>query len=437
MINNVGKIAATVAVVTFASLGLGACGATDKGKTNSSTSNGKVIQYLHRLPDADGMVKVDEIVKKWNSQHPDIQVKATKFDGKADEMAKKLETDIKANNGPCLAQVGYGEIPEMYTKNMLEDVTKEAAKYKDKFAEGPFNLATVDNKTVGLPQDSGPMVYYYNKAEFAKLGINVPTTIADFKAAAKKAAEKGKYIADFQPDEVGSWLSAQSAAAGGHWYKIENGKWQVKVDDVAAKTVVDFWQSMLDAKSVLTNNRWDDSFKKALNDQKLIGTIGASWEAPLLADDMKDSANKGQWAVAQLPDFGNGVKTGPDGGSAIAVMKGCSRAPEAMKFAAWFNTQIDSLVSQGLVTAAKGEAKTPETVKSFYGGQEVWAELGKANTSMVSDFNYMPGYSQVSEAMKTVAADAATGKAKVADVIKKAQDTSVSGLEEQKLPVAK
>ena len=55
---------------------------------------------------------------KWNAENPNIQVTATKFDGKAQEMITKLETDVKANNAPCLAQLGYGEVPEMFVKGL-------------------------------------------------------------------------------------------------------------------------------------------------------------------------------------------------------------------------------------------------------------------------------------------------------------------------------
>lgn len=63
------------------------------------------IDYLHRLPDGEGMVPVSEIVQRWNDENPNIQVTATKFDGEAQEMITKLETDVNANNAPCLAQL--------------------------------------------------------------------------------------------------------------------------------------------------------------------------------------------------------------------------------------------------------------------------------------------------------------------------------------------
>lgn len=435
--------------LALSALGLSACSSSDQpasgaaepesqSTTEETTPPGEAvtIDYLHRLPDGEGMVKVNEIVDKWNADHPDIQVKATKFDGQAAEMIKKLETDINADNGPCLAQLGYAEVPEMYVKGFTEDVTEYAEQYKDNFS-GAYALMTVGDSVVGLPQDTGPLVYYYNKAAFEELGIEVPTTLEEFQTAAKTAAGKEKYIGVFQPDEAGYWLSAQSASAGGSWYNAENDAWKVAADSDASTAVADFWQKMLDDGSVLSIPRWGDEFGKALVDQKIIGTIGPAWDAPLLADAMADTDNVGQWAVAQIPDFGAGALTGPDGGSGVAVMKGCEYPEQAMEFNNWFNTQIDDLVSQGLVVAAKGDMETPENLKEFYGGQDVFAELATANANMTAEFGYMPYFSAVGAEMNEVAAKVEpSGSVKVADVFKKAQESSVKVLKDNGLPVA-
>lgn len=62
------------------------------------------------------MTLVNDIVAKWNKDNPNIQVKATKFDGAAQDMIKKLATDVKAGAAPDLAQVGYAELPEVFNQ---------------------------------------------------------------------------------------------------------------------------------------------------------------------------------------------------------------------------------------------------------------------------------------------------------------------------------
>lgn len=433
-----------VAGLAVVALGLTGCGgnkpatqASSAGGSSSAASTEKVtVEYLHRLPDGEGMTKVADIVAKWNKENPNIQVKATKFDGKAPEMIKKLENDAKAGTAPCLAQAGYAEIPSLFTKGLLADVSADADKYKDGFSEGAMGLMKVGPATVGLPQDSGPLVYFYNKAEFDKLGLKAPTTAAELTDVAKKAAAKGKFAVAFQPDEAQYGLAAQAAAAGATWYASESDKWKVNVTSPETAKVTEFWQGAIDGKAALVENRWGDGFKKALVEQKLIGTIGAAWEAPLLAGDMAGSKNVGQWQVAQLPAFGEKQMSGPDGGSGVVVMKGCKAPSQAMEFNNWFNTQTTELATQGLVVAAKGSVTTPAEVKKFYGGQEVMAELAKANETINPNFGYVPTWPAVADPMSKAAAAAGEGKGKVAAIFEAAQTTSVQSLKDAGLPVA-
>lgn len=94
-----------VCAASFAALCMGLAGC---GSNTASTGgdSGEVVNltYMHRLPDSEGMTLVKDIVAKWNKDHPSIQVKATKFDGAAQDMIKKLETDVKAGNAPDLAR---------------------------------------------------------------------------------------------------------------------------------------------------------------------------------------------------------------------------------------------------------------------------------------------------------------------------------------------
>lgn len=92
------KHALAASLLAFAMLAAG-CSATTGA--SGSASSGGVIRYLHRLPDGEGMTKVNDIVARWNAAHPDMKVEATKFDGKAADMNVKLENDVKAGTGPA------------------------------------------------------------------------------------------------------------------------------------------------------------------------------------------------------------------------------------------------------------------------------------------------------------------------------------------------
>lgn len=439
MVSQGKRLIAAVASLAAMGFALSGCGSSgNNGNSENKSSSGEKVQitYMHRLPDKPGMTSVNDIVAKWNKSHPNIQVKATKFNGKSAEMIKKLETDVKADNAPDLAQVGYAELPEVYTKSMLEDVSSEASKYEKNFAAGAYKLMGIDGKVFGLPQDTGPLVYFYNKAEFEKLGISVPKSKDDLIETAKKAASQGKYIMSFQPDEAGNMLSGMAGATK-PWYTVKNNAWVVNTETDGSKQVADVYQQLLDAKAAPTNPRWDPSFDASLKNGQLIGTIGAAWEAPLIMDTMGDTG-KGEWQVTQVGNwFGNEGKSGPDGGSGVAVLKGSKHKAEAMEFLNWFNTQVKDLTSQGLVLAATTEtATTPEAWSTFFGGQDLMKEFSKANDNM-GDFTYMPGFSSVAAAMTETAAKAATGEAKVSDIFSQAQTTSLATLKDYGLSVAK
>ena len=254
--------------------------------------------------------------------------------------------------------------------------------------------------------------------------------------AAKTAAASGKYIMDYEADEAGNIFAGLSNASD-PWYTVKNDAWVVNTNGSGSQAFAETFQELIDNKATLTNPRWVPSFDASLQDGTLIGNIGAAWEAPLFKDSAGDTG-KGDWRVTQIGDwFGNGTSTGPDGGSGVAVLKGCEHKAEAMEFLDWFNTQVEDLTSQGLIVAANTEtAKTPESWNEFYGGQDVMKEFATANDNMVA-FNYMPGYSAVSAAMQEAADKAADGSGKVADVFPVAQQTSIDTLKNYGLSVAK
>ncbi|SIO85215.1 ABC transporter substrate-binding protein [Nocardiopsis sp. JB363] len=430
-----GRFAQSKMAMACAVFGSGALLLTGCGAGDGSDGDAVTIDYLHRLPDGEGMTPVADIVAKWNADHPDIQVEATKFDGDASELALKLETDVNAGTGPCLAQVGYGEVPDLYVKGLLQDVRSEADRYKDNYSAGAYSLMNVGNTVVGLPQDTGPLVYYYNETAFEQLGVEVPTTMDELSEIAATAAAQEQYAAAFTPDEAQYWLSGQAAAAGDNWFTPNGEEWIVDTGGAGTQVVASFWQELIDDDEVLVQDRWGDGFTQALTDGSLIGHVGAAWEAGFLLDPLDGTDAEGQWRVAQLPAFGETGMTGPDGGSGVAVMKDCEYTEEAMAFNDWFNTQVDDLATQGLVVAATGAPETPEKMTRQFGGQDVFEEMNIANAALSPDFVYVPGFASLS-AMNSTAAEAGDGSVPVSDIFDTARSTSVEALDNLGIAVA-
>lgn len=435
------SLTAVMSAAAIASLGLAACG-SDSGSTSTAPETAAdstaavaeeatpegTIEYWHRLPDKDGMILVKDSAEEWNKAHPDAQVKTVKFEGDATASYDKISAAVKAGNAPCLAQASYDGIPAMLVRGELLDVTDIATQYKDNYGAGPFGQVSLDGKTYGLPQDTGPLVYYYDKAAFDELGLTPPTTWDEYWANAKKAKDAGKATSAFFNDEAGDWFAAVAAANGANWFAIDGNNWKVDVNGADTQAVAEQWQASIDDGTTLALDRWGDPgpTDTALKDGKLIGYIGAAWEAAFNLDPL--GVSEANWQVAQLPNN----SSGPWGGSAIVVLKGCQEPEKALEFANWYNTNLEAMASQGLVPAAKGEVATPEAVKKLYGGQDVMAELQKANDAANPNWLYSPTWPTVK---KTLIDNAGKGM-KLSDNLKAAQDEAVSSLKGQGLTVS-
>src|ERR1700712_1682076 len=171
---------ALVATVVASALVLTGC--SGGGTTAAPEESGPVtLTYWGWAPD------MDKVVATWNSSHKDIHVNYVKVDA-GDAAVTKLLTAIKAGSGaPDLMQAEYQAIPTMVSANTLADISKDIdPKLKAKFSAGVWSSVTLGSKGVyGIPQDSGPMMFFYRKDVFDKLKLAVPTTWDEYATAAK------------------------------------------------------------------------------------------------------------------------------------------------------------------------------------------------------------------------------------------------------------
>lgn len=433
------KWAAVAGVATVSALALTACAAqtpsTGEGTPGASTDAGSgtpvTIEYWHRLPSVEGAKTVDDMVAEWNKENPNIQVKATALTGSAGESYPKISAAVEAGNAPCLAQIGVDRVPDLLSTGQLLDVTEQAAQYKDNYLEYAWGRTTFAGATYGLPQDTGPLVMYYRTDLFKEYGIDVPTTWDEYKEAAKTVREKNPdaYIQAFLPDEA-MWMMALSQAAGSTFWNIESDAWKVAIDSPESQKVASYWQDLIDTDLVTNIPRWDPNFDKGLNEGTLVATIGASWEAPLIAGSAPET--KGNWGVAQLPawDAANPM-VGEDGGSVVGVLKGCEFPAEALAFTDWLNTNTADLMPLGLFPATPAPADgfaTPEGLKEFFGGQDIYAEFSTANNNVNVNWSFSPTTGVTLTGLQDGMGKLAQDGAPLPELFKAAQQASVDSL---------
>ncbi|MFF2267365.1 ABC transporter substrate-binding protein [Cellulosimicrobium cellulans] len=420
---HVGALAAALGV-TIALAGCSS-GGSGGGADGGATGDGEpvTIDYWGWVP---GM---QTLVDEWNEQNPDIQVNYSAQSAGDDATFSKITTAAQSGDAPDLVQADVKWVTSLL--QYAQDVTDEAAQYEDNFTAGAWSNVTLDGVTYGLPQDSGPVVMYYNKAKLDELGVAVPTTWDEFGEAARAvaAAEPGTYLAGFSSDDTEN-LQSYVQQAGGQWWAIDGDQWVVDVTGEESVKVAEFWQGLVTDGVVSPTKRWDPAFYNELANGKILSVVGAAWQAPLIADNAEATA--GDWAVAPAPQWQEGAEVSANnGGSTMLVLEGTEHAEEALEFANWLNTNVDGLLSLGLFPATQGaEIATPENISAYFGGEDVYGLLAQASENIETPWLFPPTYSDLSKELTDGIAAATNGQTTLPEVLETLQQSSLSAFEQ-------
>src|SRR6185312_17134477 len=208
--------AGAAAIITAAALLATGCSTPANSPEAGGSGNGKSVEltYWAWAPN------LEKVVDIWNQKNPDIHVTVNKQDG-GDPAVTKLLTAIKAGSGaPDLIQAEYQKIPTLVSADALADLSGTAASStKDSFPAGVWDSVTLGGDALyAVPQDTGPVVFYYRADIFESLGLSVPTTWDEYAAAAKTIhdADPTQFLGTFSSNDAG-WFTAMSQQAGASW----------------------------------------------------------------------------------------------------------------------------------------------------------------------------------------------------------------------------
>ncbi|WP_375385740.1 ABC transporter substrate-binding protein [uncultured Microbacterium sp.] len=423
--NHMKRSLAAVGLTAVAALVVAGCSA---GSGPAESSGPIEIEYLGWVSELQDAIDI------WNKENPDIQVKLRTTTG-SDEANPAIRAGVQAGNAPCMAQMAYFSLPNFVADDLLMPITDVAAQYQDKFLDWTWASASAGGEVYGIPQDSGPMVMYYNQDEFAKFGIEVPTTWEEYAAdAAKvKAQDPTVSLGFLGPDDVGAYAGLV-AQAGGRWTTIDGDEWKVGINDTGSLKVANFWQDLLDKKLVTITPRYDAGLFPQLIDHKILSFVGASWNYTTLPDNVPDQA--GQWRVAQMPKWEGSEDTANHGGSASVVLKGCKHPAEAAKFATWLNSSdesMDILIRGGLYPAAN-DAFNLDVLKQgvdYYGGQVVYDEFAASAKNVDTSWTFGPTYDATATAYTDGLASVASGQGTFVDVANDVQKSTLADMKDR------
>ncbi|CAL9272467.1 hypothetical protein SUDANB5_00914 [Streptomyces sp. SudanB5_2050] len=330
-------VTSAVAVALGAST-LAACGSSDDG--GDARSGPVSLTYWTWTP---GMDKVVDLWNKGPGKEQQITV-TVKKQASGDTLVTKILTAHKAGQAPDLVQAEYQALPTLVSNDALADISGEVDDVKGKFADGVWQQTTLGTDAVyAVPQDIGPMMFYYREDLFEQYGLEVPATWEEFARTARelKKAAPDKDLTTFSANDSGLFAGL-AQQAGARWWTTEGEKWKVGIDDEATRKVADFWGGLVKEGAIDNQPMYTPAWNKALNTGKQIAWVSAVWAPGTLTTAAPDT--KGKWAMAPLPQWsGSENRTGSWGGSSTAVTTDSENREAAAKFAEWLNTDADAL----------------------------------------------------------------------------------------------
>ncbi|MEL7977655.1 extracellular solute-binding protein [Isoptericola sp. F-RaC21] len=384
----IAALAAATALLASACSG----GGDDAGSDDGGSAAGPVeLTFWTWTPN------MEKVVDLWNAEHPDITVTVNKQDG-GDPAITKLLTAIKAGSGaPDIMQAEYQKIPQLVSSDALADLSGTIGDdVAGHFADGVWDAVTLGSDAVyAVPQDSGPMQFYYRADVFEKLGIDVPTTWDEYADAARTVheADPKAYLGTFSANDAG-WFSGLTQQAGASWYGIDGDAWSVDIDSDATTKVAEYWGDLVEEGVIDNKPMYTPEWNAGLNDGTQVGWLSAIWAPGVLEGNAADTA--GKWKMAPMPQWdADAPATGAWGGSATAVTSQSEHPEQAAEFITWLNTDpeaVQALVDDAGIYPADVPASTEalSDPPEFFSNQPDFYEVAAQTAQTVQPFTYGP-----------------------------------------------
>jgi raffinose/stachyose/melibiose transport system substrate-binding protein len=140
-----------------------------------SASAETVVKVLHIQKNPKTLEIWQAAADEYERAHPGVKIQ---FNGLENEAFKaKLPTLLQSSDRPsCFHSWGGGVMYEQIQAGVCQDITNAIADFKDTFYPVGVSNFMFEGKSYGLPNDIGPVIFWYNKDLCAKAGVD-PTKI--------------------------------------------------------------------------------------------------------------------------------------------------------------------------------------------------------------------------------------------------------------------
>ena len=313
-------------------------------------------------------------VDDWNQANPDKSIKLDFFAN--DAYKTKVRTAVGAGEGPTFIYGWGGGVLKSYVDaGQVEDLSnfvKDNPEVKDRYLPSVLKNGEVDGKTYALPNNNvQPVVLYFNKEVFDKVGAQPPKTWNELMALVPKFKEAG--VAPFSlggqskwPDLM--WLEYLVERIGGpdvfaNIAADKPGAWS----DPAVKEALTKIQELVDAGGFI--NGFSSVAADSNADQALMYTgkaamiLQGGWIYQGMKKDAADFVKSGKLGYTTFPTVSGG-KGDPANvvGNPSNFWSISAKATDAQKKAAldyvkdgmFTDANTDALINSGAVPVVTG-----------------------------------------------------------------------------------
>jgi multiple sugar transport system substrate-binding protein len=244
-----------------------------------------------------------KIIDQYTSAHPQVHVTATLVTGSFDD---KLQAMVAGGTPPDVF-----EMAEAFVGYAAKGVTLDLSQFikQTNFDLGDFypnilRAYTYQGKVEGIPPRGGPMVLFYNKDLFNKVGATMPTagwTWDDFMTATTKLSVG---VGDTKTYGIGSgnwwpwWMSAVYQNGGS---VLNHDKTQATLDTDAAIGGLQWFSDWFNKYKIAPNATESKTLPKGGGDQWIVQGKTGMDETGFWAVSSNDKAAGFNWAAAPLP----------------------------------------------------------------------------------------------------------------------------------------
>lgn len=316
-------------VVAFASF-LAAC-----GSGQSSTTQ---IEFFSQKPEMKATL--EEIVKDFEKENPDIDVKFTSVP----DPGTVLKTRMANNEAPDIINIypQNADFKEYAADGRFLELDDAAG--LSNLKEGAAETYAVDGKLYSLPLNANAYGIYYNKDKFKELGLEVPKTYAEFKELVAKVKADGS-IAPFALS-LGdawslngyhqlAWITVAGGFDGAEDKLIRSAKGAISATDPDTVAVLERLQLLTDnGQKGFTGAKYADAVAAFAKGEALMMPQG-TWAATVVNQQEPDF----EYGMFAFPTEDGKAYTVGAADMALSISKDSKYPEEAKKFLKYLSSK--------------------------------------------------------------------------------------------------